>query len=506
MVVPGRGANVALPALLRRLATRGVVSVLIEGGGELAAAALRARIVDRLLARLGADRHRRGRPADARRARADAPRRGAADRRRARDTTRARPAPRRHGGILMGRGYSAARRMLSPIEEILADVRAGSMVALIDEREGGDGVLCMAAERVTPEAINFMATHARGLICLGLTEGRMRRLGIPLLGNPLAPTRQPAFGASIEARSGVTTGISAGDRARTDPRDRRRRHGARGSRDARARVSDPGRAGRRARPQAPPRRVGRPHAPGRHAAGGGLLHGALRGRLGRDARRHRAPRRRARSPHDDARRARRTPLRSELLVERAVESDFTTANGGRYRAIVYRNGVDRHEHMALVKGTLRPTDVPLVRVHSQCLTGRRLPVGTLRLRRAARPGASHHRVARPRRGRVHAPGGPRHRPRQQDPRLRAAGSGARHGRGQPRARLRGGPARLRHQRADPARPRAPARAAAHQQPAQGRSACRATASRSPSACRSRSRRGAATSRTSGPSKRSSGTC
>jgi 3,4-dihydroxy 2-butanone 4-phosphate synthase/GTP cyclohydrolase II len=62
-------------------------------------------------------------------------------------------------------------------------------------------------------------------------------------------------------------------------------------------------------------------------------------------------------------------LRSELLVERAVESDFTTANGGRYRAIVYRNGVDRHEHMALVKGTLRPTDVPLVRVHSQCLTG-----------------------------------------------------------------------------------------------------------------------------------------
>jgi 3,4-dihydroxy 2-butanone 4-phosphate synthase/GTP cyclohydrolase II len=62
-------------------------------------------------------------------------------------------------------------------------------------------------------------------------------------------------------------------------------------------------------------------------------------------------------------------LRSELLVERVVESDFATANGGRYRAIVYRNAVDRHEHMALVKGVLRPADVPLVRVHSQCLTG-----------------------------------------------------------------------------------------------------------------------------------------
>jgi 3,4-dihydroxy 2-butanone 4-phosphate synthase/GTP cyclohydrolase II len=62
-------------------------------------------------------------------------------------------------------------------------------------------------------------------------------------------------------------------------------------------------------------------------------------------------------------------LRSELLVERAVESDFTSASGGRYHAIVYRNAVDRHEHMALVKGLLRPTDVPLVRVHSQCLTG-----------------------------------------------------------------------------------------------------------------------------------------
>ena len=105
--------------------------------------------------------------------------------------------------------------MFSPIDEILADVRAGTMVALVDDRDGGEGVLCLAGERVTPAAINFMATHARGLISVALTEGRMRRLGIPLLGNPLAPNRQPAFGASIEGRTGVTTGISASDRART---------------------------------------------------------------------------------------------------------------------------------------------------------------------------------------------------------------------------------------------------------------------------------------------------
>ena len=105
--------------------------------------------------------------------------------------------------------------MVAPIDEILADVRAGTMVALVDDRDGGEGVLCLAGERVTPEAINFMATHARGLISVALTEGRMRRLGIPLLGNPLAANRQPAFGASIEARKGVTTGISAADRACT---------------------------------------------------------------------------------------------------------------------------------------------------------------------------------------------------------------------------------------------------------------------------------------------------
>ncbi|MEB2285524.1 MAG: GTP cyclohydrolase II [Myxococcales bacterium] len=259
--------------------------------------------------------------------------------------------------------------MLSPIDEIFADVRAGRMVVLVDEREGGDGVLCAAAERATPEIINFMATHGRGLICLALTAGRMRRLGIPLLGNPLAPTRQPAFGASIEARTGVTTGISAADRARTilaavadgaGPAD----------------LAMPGhvfpvqveRGGVLAYRRHPEGAVDLMRLAGVRPAAvfcavlreDGSL--AARADLEQLARAHglRLTTLAALGAHR---------LRSELLVERVVESGFTTASGGRFRAIVYRNAVDRHEHMALVKGTFKPADVPLVRVHSQCLTG-----------------------------------------------------------------------------------------------------------------------------------------
>jgi 3,4-dihydroxy 2-butanone 4-phosphate synthase/GTP cyclohydrolase II len=259
--------------------------------------------------------------------------------------------------------------MASPIDEILADVRAGQMVILLDEREGGDGVLCVAAERVTPDAINFMATHARGLICLALTEGRMRRLGIPLLGNPLAPSRQPAFGASIEARSGVTTGISAADRARTI-----RVTVAEGA--GPADLAMPGhvfpvqvqRGGVLAHKRHPEGAVDLMRLAGMRPAAvfctvlceDGSV--AARADLEQLARQQgmRMTTLAALGAHR---------LRSELLVERVVESDFKTATGGRFRAIVYRNAVDRHEHMALVKGTFKPNDVPLVRVHSQCLTG-----------------------------------------------------------------------------------------------------------------------------------------
>lgn len=105
---------------------------------------------------------------------------------------------------------------LSPISDILADIRAGRMVVLIDEEDReNEGDLVLAAEHVTPEAINFMARYGRGLICLTLTEERCRQLGLELMVRDNRSPYATAFTASIEAAEGVTTGISAHDRART---------------------------------------------------------------------------------------------------------------------------------------------------------------------------------------------------------------------------------------------------------------------------------------------------
>lgn len=105
---------------------------------------------------------------------------------------------------------------ISSIQEIIADLKAGKMVILVDEEDReNEGDLVLAADFVTPEAINFMATYGRGLICLTLTEARCRQLNLPLM---VTSNRSPLgtnFTLSIEAASGVTTGISAADRART---------------------------------------------------------------------------------------------------------------------------------------------------------------------------------------------------------------------------------------------------------------------------------------------------
>lgn len=105
---------------------------------------------------------------------------------------------------------------LATTAEILADFRAGKMVILIDDEDReNEGDLVMAADFVTPEAINFMARHARGLICLTLTEERCRRLRLPLMTAVNGTRMSTNFTMSIEAAEGVTTGISAADRART---------------------------------------------------------------------------------------------------------------------------------------------------------------------------------------------------------------------------------------------------------------------------------------------------
>jgi 3,4-dihydroxy 2-butanone 4-phosphate synthase/GTP cyclohydrolase II len=105
---------------------------------------------------------------------------------------------------------------LSPIKDIIADIRDGRMVVLVDEEDReNEGDLVLAAEHVTPEAINFMAKYGRGLICLTLTEARCRQLDLPLMVRDNRSPHGTAFTLSIEAAEGVTTGISAHDRART---------------------------------------------------------------------------------------------------------------------------------------------------------------------------------------------------------------------------------------------------------------------------------------------------
>src|SRR5438105_5973594 len=104
------------------------------------------------------------------------------------------------------------------VQEALDHVRAGRMIILVDDEDReNEGDLCMAAEKVTPEAVNFMATHGRGLICLALTEEKLRSLRLPLMVDDRDNGSQfgTAFTVSIEAARGVTTGISAADRAHT---------------------------------------------------------------------------------------------------------------------------------------------------------------------------------------------------------------------------------------------------------------------------------------------------
>jgi len=109
--------------------------------------------------------------------------------------------------------------MASAIERVVAaldDIRQGKMVVLVDDEDReNEGDVCMAAEKATAEAINFMARHARGLICLSLTEDRIRQLDLPMMVDDNRSSRSTAFTISIEARRGVTTGISASDRAHT---------------------------------------------------------------------------------------------------------------------------------------------------------------------------------------------------------------------------------------------------------------------------------------------------
>jgi len=254
-----------------------------------------------------------------------------------------------------------------PIDAALDDLRAGRMIILADGAQG-EAQLCMAAERVTPDAVNFMATHARGLVCLCLTHERMRALGIPLM-VPEGVTGRHPFGASIEARRGVSTGISAADRATTI-------HAAVADNAGPDDVVMPGHVfpvmGRQGGVLV---RAGLTEAGidivrlagGKPAATVCAIlddSGNLAGRADLEALAELFELRIVEVAEVVAYR-----LRKESLVHRVADGPITTAFGGKFRTVVYRNDVDAHEHLALVKGRLRPDEPVLVRIHSECLTG-----------------------------------------------------------------------------------------------------------------------------------------
>ncbi len=271
------------------------------------------------------------------------------------------------------------RAAIASVEAAVADIRAGRMVILVDDADReNEGDLCIAAERVTPEAINFMARYGRGLICLSLTEEQLERLNLGMMVPDWENTSGfgTAFTVSIEARRGVTTGISAADRATT--------------------------VLTAIHPDAKPNDIARPgHIFPLRARAGGVLR-----RAGQTEGSVDLARLAELTPagviceimNDDGSMARMPDLiefgrhhgiqivaiadliqyrlRKEKLVRRAAVASMPTRAGGDFRCIVYENDIDHIDHMALVKGEIDP-DVPvLVRVHSECLTGDAL--GSLR--------------------------------------------------------------------------------------------------------------------------------
>lgn len=260
--------------------------------------------------------------------------------------------------------------MIHKIEAALEDIRQGKMVILVDDEDReNEGDLTMAAEKVTPEAINFMAKYGRGLICLSLTDERLNELRLPMMVSENTSRFQTAFTVSVDARKGVTTGISAADRAttiltavdeNTQPED----------------LVSPGHIfPLRARQGGVLVRTGQTEGSVDLARLAGLKPAGVICEIMKDDGTM------ARMPDllmfaeehglkivtiSDLIKYR---LNKESLVRRIVTATIPTKYGGVFTAIAYENDVDPYHHIALVKGEIRPEDTVLVRVHSQCLTG-----------------------------------------------------------------------------------------------------------------------------------------
>jgi 3,4-dihydroxy 2-butanone 4-phosphate synthase/GTP cyclohydrolase II len=259
---------------------------------------------------------------------------------------------------------------VAKIEEVIEDIRAGKMVILVDDEDReNEGDLCMAAEAVTPEAINFMAKYGRGLICLTLDRAQVKKLDLPMMVEKNKSPFETGFTVSIEARTGVTTGISAADRART----------IQVAVKADAKPDDIVSPGHifplRARRGGVLERTGQTEGSVDLARLAGMTPaGVICEIMKDDGTMARMPDLEEFAAEHDMKIATIADLvayrlRRDTLVHRAVEARLPSHFGGEFKAIVYANDVDKHEHLALVKGEIDPDKEIMVRVHSECLTG-----------------------------------------------------------------------------------------------------------------------------------------
>jgi 3,4-dihydroxy 2-butanone 4-phosphate synthase/GTP cyclohydrolase II len=258
---------------------------------------------------------------------------------------------------------------VAKIEDAIEDIRQGKMVILVDDEDReNEGDLTMAAEKVTPETINFMARYGRGLICLTLTGEKCDRLSLPPMVSSNTSSFGTAFTVSIEAKKGVTTGISAADRAHTIL--------TAVANDAKA--EDLARPGHvfplRAKTGGVLVRAGQTEGSVDLARLAGLKHaGVICEIMNDDGSMARMPELKKFAKEHGIKVCTIADLvayrlKHESLVRRAAEVKLPSQLGD-FNAIAFENDVDQLEHLALVKGDIRGDAPVLVRVHSECLTG-----------------------------------------------------------------------------------------------------------------------------------------
>ena len=257
---------------------------------------------------------------------------------------------------------------LASVEQAISDIKAGRMVIIVDDEDReNEGDLAMSAEKVTTEAINFMVTRARGLVCMPMLAQRLRELQLPIMVQENTARLSTAFTVSVDALEGTTTGISASDRAAT----------------VKALMD----------PKTKPEGLARPgHLfPLRYAEGGVLARagqteaivdlarlaglypaGVICEVMAEDGSMARMPELEEFSAEHGIRIVAVADIIAyrrghEKLIERVAEARIPT-NFGEFEAVSYRSIVDKDEHVALVMGEIAPDEPTLVRVHSECLT------------------------------------------------------------------------------------------------------------------------------------------